>query len=250
VYSLGGVFYEMLVGEPPLLRLAGKTPHGGAALDAVLRAQRVSHRSERFVKEIITRALAPEPDDRFVSVDEFVARLREVLGGGLRLPRVPWKAVLLLGAAAAAIGVVGAVILGRRAPALDPRRVVVAGFEDLSGDSTLAPLGRIAADWVTQALAGRGGLEVVRGAGTGHLDATDIRALAARTGAGTVVSGSYYRDGDSVRFHVQIIDAARGTVRRGVEPIGAPRRAPTEAAEAVRHRLTAVFDTLFLPAKR
>jgi len=51
-------------------------------------------------------------------------------------------------------------------------------------------------------------------------------------------------------FHVQIIDAARGTVRRGVEPIGAPRRAPTEAAEAVRHRLTAVFDTLFLPANR
>ncbi|HTD71358.1 MAG TPA: serine/threonine-protein kinase [Gemmatimonadales bacterium] len=250
VYSLGGVFYEMLVGEPPLLRLAGKTPHGGAALDAALRAQRVSHRSERVVKEIITRALAPEPDDRFVSVDEFVARLRDVLGRGLRLPRVRWKAVLLLGAAATAIGVVGAAILGRRAPALDPRRVVVAGFEDLSGDSTLAPLGRIAADWVTQALAGRGGLEVVRGAATGHLDAAEIRALAAQTGAGTVVSGSYYRDGDSVRFHVQIIDAARGTVRRGVEPIGAPRRAPTEAAEAVRHRLTAVFDTLFPPAKR
>src|SRR5882672_6540722 len=112
VYSLGGVFYEMLVGEPPLLRLAGKTPHGGAALDAVLRAQRVSHRSERFVKEIITRALAPEPDDRFVSVDEFVARLRDVVGRGLRLPRVRWKAVLLLGAAATAIGVVGAVVLG------------------------------------------------------------------------------------------------------------------------------------------
>jgi len=26
VYSLGGVFYEMLVGEPPLLRLSGRTP--------------------------------------------------------------------------------------------------------------------------------------------------------------------------------------------------------------------------------
>jgi len=65
-----------------------------------------------------------------------------------------------------------------------------------------------------------------------------------------VISGSYYRDGDSVRFHVQIIDAAQGTVRRGVEPIGAPRRAPTQAAEALRHRITALFDTLFPPTNR
>jgi TolB-like protein len=122
---------------------------------------------------------------------------------------------------------------------------VVAGFEDLSGDSTLAPLGRIAADWLTQALARRGGLEVVPGAGTGHLQPADIRALAAQTGAGTVISGTYYREGDSVFFHVQVIDAARGTLRRGVEPVGAPRRAPTQGAEALGYRLTALFDTLF-----
>ena len=168
----------------------------------------------------------------------------------LRLPRVGRKALLLGGATAAALGTAGVLLLGNRAPALDPRRVVVAGFEDLSGDPTLAPLGHIAADWLTQALARRGGLEVVPGAAASHLDAADIRALASRTGAGTVVSGAYYSEGDSVRFHVQVIDATRGTVLRGVEPVGAPRRAPTQAAEALRGRLTALFDTLFPPAHR
>ena len=49
----------------------------------------------------------------------------------------------------------------------------------------------------------------------------------------------------SVRFQLQIIDAARGTVRRGMESVAAPRGAPVQAAEAVRHRVTVVFDTLF-----
>src|SRR5256886_6957177 len=56
-------------------------------------------------------------------------------------------------------------------------------------------------------------------------------SLAAQTGAGTVVLGTYYRDGDSVRFHVQIIDAARGTVLRGVEPVGAPPRSTVRSEE-------------------
>src|SRR5439155_19593262 len=99
-------------------------------------------------------------------------------------------------------------LLGNRAPPLDPRRVVVTGFEDLSGDSALAPLGHIATDWVTQALTRQPGVEVVPGAATSHLDAAAIRALAAQTGAGTVVLGKYYRDGDAGRFDGRVVGAA------------------------------------------
>src|SRR2546430_1769945 len=89
-----------------------------------------------------------------------------------------------------------------------------------------------------------------RGAAASHRASGDIRAWASGTGGGTVVWGAYYSEGDWVRSHVQVIDATRGTVLRGVEPVGAPRRAPTQAAEALRGRLTALFDTLFPPAHR
>ncbi|HEU5262871.1 MAG TPA: serine/threonine-protein kinase [Gemmatimonadales bacterium] len=248
IYSLGCVLYEMLVGEPPLLHLAHGSAPGRAALEAFLREQGVDHRTARFLKEVIGRALAASPADRFASVDDFVACLRDVVdrrGSAAWLPKISWKAATIGGLAVLLIAAAGAAFLMTREPALDPRRVVVAGFEDLSGDAALAPLGHLAADWVTQGLARGGAVEVVPAAIGGHLDAAGIQELTARTGAGTVVSGSYYRDGDSVRFQLQIIDAVRGTVSRIVEPVSAPSRTPLAAADAVRRRVAATFDTLF-----
>lgn len=178
---------------------------------------------------------------------DFAACLREAVDhrpGSGWLPRIGRRAALLGGGAVVLLAV-GVALLAKRGPALDPRRVVVAGFEDLSGDPTLAPLGHIAADWVTQGLSRGGLVEVVPAATASHLDAAGIQVLAAQTGAGTVVSGSYYKDGDSVRFQLQIIDAERGTVRRAVDPVAAPWKAPLQVAEAVHRRVMAVFDTLF-----
>jgi len=248
VYSLGCVFYEMLLGQPPLLDLTQGSAPARATLEPALRKQGVSHLAGRLLRGTVARALAAVPADRFDSVDDFVRSLRQAVdpaAGASWGPRLNKKAVLLGGAATVLLGLAGVLLVAGRAPSLDPRRVVVIGFEDLSGDPALASLGHLAADWVTQGLARHGLVEVVPAASAGHIDAGGIRTLAAQTGAGTVVSGSYYKDGDSVRFELQVIDARRGTVRRVVEPVAAPSRAPLQAADAVRRRLTAVLDSLF-----
>jgi len=115
----------------------------------------------------------------------------------------------------------------------------------------------MAADWVTQGLAQTGLVEVVSsmsvmtasvapgGHGSGHLDAAGIQTLGRETGAGTVVSGAYYRQADSIRFQVQISAATDGTVLRALEPVAGPISQPLVAVEAVRQRVMATLATLF-----
>src|SRR5207249_8657061 len=81
----------------------------------------------------------------------------------------------------------------------------------------------------------------------GHLDGAGIRALGRETGAGTVVAGAYYRHGDSVRFQVEITDAADGKILRALDPVGGPVAKPLVAVELVRQRVIAALASLFDP---
>src|SRR5205814_7194775 len=167
------------------------------------------------------------------------------------------RAVLVLGGAVVLLGAGAVLLLRQRAPYLNDRRVVVAVIENHTGDRSLDNVGHMAADWVTQGLAQTGLVEVVpsvsvmsstrapSGHTAGHLDAVGIRRLGRETGAGTVVSGAYYRQADSIRFQVQISTASDGTVLRALDPVAGPISQPLVAVEALRQRVMAALATLF-----
>ncbi|HEU5171721.1 MAG TPA: serine/threonine-protein kinase [Gemmatimonadales bacterium] len=263
IYSLGCVLFEMLAGEPPVPSLTERLVQNWQALDSRPTLQRAGPRVARAVKHAISRALAPVPQERFPTAGEFAV----ALGGAGHRASVPMRGffasrrgrrVAFAGAVVALLGVVAAArFLQSGTPHLNERRVVVAVIENRTGDPALDNLGHMAADWVTQGLAQTGLVEVVPsmsamtssaaagGEGPGHLDAAAIRALGQETGAGTVVSGAYYRQADSVRFQVQISAARDGKLLRALDPVAGPLAQPLSAVETVRQRVMAALATLF-----
>ncbi len=262
VYSLGCVLFEMLAGEPPVASPLDPRVRNWAALESGRALRGADAGVARAVKHTISWALAPLPDDRFPTAADFAA----ALGGPSHRASVPSRSVFasrrgrrLALAAGTLAAAAAAVVLAVRhsAPGLNDRRVVVAVIENRTAEPVLDNLGHMAADWVTQGLAQTGLVEVVPSMsvmtasmasgehGPGHLDAAGLRALGRETGAGTVVWGAYYRQGDSVRFQIQISAAADGKVLRALDPVAGPLAQPLDAVEALRQRVMAALATLF-----
>ncbi len=164
--------------------------------------------------------------------------------GSLR-PAVVAAVALVLAAAGA-----GWLVLRHRGTAIHARRLVVVPFENRTGDAALAPLGDMAADWITEGLTESGVVEVADGstalalsrratAEAGMAPGDLVRLFSRETGAALVVTGRYYSERDSVELVAQVVDARSGKLLRVVGPVAAARAAPAEGAERLRARLLA-----------
>lgn len=143
--------------------------------------------------------------------------------------------------------------------ALDPQRVLVFGFANGTGDPRLDVLGRMSSDWITQGLARSGLVDVVPFAtalrsasapgipGRADADPTLLREIVETTGAGLLVTGSYYAQGDSLVFQARIVDAATGAVLRGIDEVGGSRETVLSTLELLRQRATGALAGILDP---
>ena len=235
IHAWAVVACEMMLGVVPAL---GGVPAAAQAMPEPLRS-------------LVAAAGAVDPTARPSGAEALTAGLDRAAhrkrGGSWRR-----RAALLALAGVVAAGAFA--VRARRPPVVSgagplPGPVAVMALSNETGDPDAGPWGRMAADWLTQGLQETGLVTVVSWpsahrasalvdaarAGEGKVD--PVAMAREETGAGTVVTGAYYRDGDSLRFQLELTDAIRGTLIASLPPVSAHRDAPQAGIEALRERL-------------
>jgi TolB-like protein len=219
----------------------------GVVIREMLAGPNAQSRLPRRVQRIIDRALAQDPAERFSSAAQLA---RAIERADRASERIAWfVAPPIVLAFAAAVWV----IARPAAPvvSLQPRRVVIAQFENASKRPELNYVGSMVADWVTEGLQRTGFVDVVPtltslSASRFAAEQRDpVHALAAETNAAIVVTGSIYVQASEIQVQVQVTDALNNKLLGAIGPIRGPLATPTVAIEGVRSRLMGLLSTTF-----
>jgi tetratricopeptide (TPR) repeat protein len=252
LYSLALVLYEMLTGDVPFHAPSADSMLARKAMGKYSPVSSSRETVPEHLDTVIARALHPDPAHRFASVAEFTSALR-----ASDAPRVKrqarlrrWGSLSLAGVALVGIAV-AAVKLRSRVPVttFGLGRVVVAPLENRTGEPSLNVIGLMASDWITEGLQKTGVVEIVptptafqasrylAASGDGDRSQGPVRALAAETGAGTVVGGAFYRQQDRLLFRVNVADRGGKRLIVALTDVPAPVSNPLLGVEEVRNRL-------------
>jgi eukaryotic-like serine/threonine-protein kinase len=259
-YSLACVVYEMLVGEPPF---TGPTPQAVIArhsLDAVSPPSIVRETIPEGVEDAILRALSKVPADRFPTAALFSETLLSApptVGVRRRTSRAALPAHrrrrrLYAGAALGGLLLllVGGLWAGRwwqragggggaTAPGgLEPRRIAVLYFDDLSRRRELGYLADALTEGLRDRLASVQSLQVVSTEGVLAYRHSGLPrdSIARALKAGTLVEGSVEERGARLVASVRLIDGASGVdLARGsfTHPRGNPLQLGDSLAQQV-----------------
>ena len=226
LYSLGTVLYEMLAGEPPFTGAPPRPSLPRRLTETPRPVRPIRETVPVNLEQVVLKALARAPADRFPTAAALADALEAVRRGGLALPAATqpvaastrpgsrkWIAgVLALVAAGALLG--GVVRWRTRTrPLLNPSLVAVAPFDVL--DSKLGLWREGLVDLLSRNLDGAGPLRtvpptVVVHRWEGRADPEAAAELGRRTGAGLALYGSLLSAGrDSVRLRATLFDVGR-----------------------------------------
>ena len=271
LYALGVVAYEMLTGEPPLVR---GTPQAVLAAHVTEAPVSVTERRGTVppaLASLVMRCLEKRPADLPQGAEELLGVLESLStpsGGMTPTETQPVRgigeagrktrrrlAVTVAGVAFVALGVVvlGGFALwrwmgGPEASRGDETRIVVAWFDNHTGDEAMADVGSLAAEWIADGLSRQGAetvipspvvRELMRG-GLGQA-ADHSRQLAVQTRATVLITGRYDRRGDSLEYRAEVLDLVEERVLGAIGPIRGSRE-ETAALDLLSEQVFMVLD--------
>jgi len=279
IWSFGVMLYEMITGQRPF-----RGDYEQAVVHSIVNEEPEPVTALRTgvpmeLERIVVKAMAKRPEERYQTVPDMLVDLK-ALGKAVHADSatsativrpLPKPASLRAGRrrTAAIVAVLAIVALATtfvmmrpRGPSveLDASRVLVAAFENRTGDESLDPLGTMLADWFTEGVSEIGEYDVVSWSPPGSRaataetegldDATRLRSVAREAGAGTIISGSYYAEGANLRFQIRLADASDGSIIYAPPAVTGLREAPTDALETLRQRMMGALVTEFDPSLR
>jgi len=236
IYALGCVLYEMLVGQAPFTGPNAQAIIARHAMDQVTSPAIMRQSIPAELEEIIFLALEKAPADRYRTANEFEEALNMLDSGTVpmrrasramssptlqrRTRRTSRRGVWI---AASAVVVVGVALAGWQlflrgpgagttAGGLDPKRIAVLYFEDLSPAENLGYV----TDGLTEELIARlslvQSLEVVSRNGAAQFRDSDASrdSIARALEAGTLIDGSVMPVGNRLRITLFLVDGASG----------------------------------------
>ncbi len=228
VYSLGVVFYEMLAGAPPFTGPTAQAVLARHAQDAMPSLRTVRKTVTRRLEAVLEKALEKVPADRYASMQEFQAALRDPLLLDRTTDLAPRttrrrRRWLVAGVATLGLAITAAVVATRTGLArpLDPHRVVGFPLRAPSSIGGSAAAGEDMATLIGSAIDRRGELRWIdgwrelddadRSSGDGAT-ASRMRKIARAQGAAWYVTGRIIITGDSASVLLELVDVASDSV--------------------------------------